>query len=97
MFCSLDALKKASKKKQTEQRSKQSRCYNKLVTLERDQADEILGLDRVFGGFNNTDFMSSFDITSCFQKINFQAFNLVILNFETLSCHLHSCMRYVSY
>ena len=26
--------------------------------------------------------ISSFAIISCFQKVNFQAFNLVILNFE---------------
>ena len=38
--------------------------------------------------------VSSFAITSCFQTFNFQGFNIVILN---LSCHLHSCMRYVSF
>ena len=30
---------------------------------------------------------------SCLQKVDFQEFNL----FKTLSCHVHSCMRDVSY
>ena len=34
--------------------------------------------------------MSSFAITSCFQKVNFQAFNLVILNFELPSTFLYA-------
>ena len=41
-------------------------------------------------------------ITGCFQKvnlfiekINFQRFNFQL--YEILSCHLHSCMRQVSY
>ena len=34
--------------------------------------------------------MSSFAITSCFQKVNFQAFNLVILNFELPSAFLYA-------
>ena len=33
--------------------------------------------------------MSSFAITSCFQKVNFQAFNLLILNFELPSAFLY--------
>ena len=33
--------------------------------------------------------MSSFAITSCFQKVNFQTFNLVILNFELPSAFLY--------
>ena len=35
--------------------------------------------------------MSPFDITSCFQKVNFQAFNnLVISNFELTSAFLYA-------
>ena len=34
--------------------------------------------------------ISSFAITSCFQKINFQGFNLVILNFELPSAFLYA-------
>ena len=34
--------------------------------------------------------MSSFAITSCFQKVNFQAFNLLILNFELPSAFLYA-------
>ena len=37
--------------------------------------------------------ISSFAIAVCFQKANFQGFDLVILNFELLS----ACMRYMSY
>ena len=33
--------------------------------------------------------ISSFAITSCFQKVNFQAFNLLILNFELPSAFLY--------
>ena len=66
-------------------------CYNKLVTVDRDQDDEILGLDLVFVGQNKTDFNFIFAITGCFQKVNFQGFNLVILNFEL---HLPSALLY---
>ena len=34
--------------------------------------------------------MSSFATTSCLQKVNFQAFNLVILNFELPSAFLYA-------
>ena len=34
--------------------------------------------------------MSSFAITGCFQKVNFQGFNLVILNFELPSAFLYA-------
>ena len=34
--------------------------------------------------------MSSFAITGCFQKVNFQEFNLVILNFELSSAVLYA-------
>ena len=34
--------------------------------------------------------VSSFAITVCFQKVNFQGFNLVILNFELPSAFLYA-------
>ena len=34
--------------------------------------------------------MPSFAITGCFQKVNFQEFNLVILNFELPSAFLYA-------
>ena len=34
--------------------------------------------------------MSSFAAISCFQEVNFQAFNLVILNFELPSAFLYA-------
>ena len=40
VICSLDALKKSKslqRRKKREQKRKQSRCYNKLVTIERGQ------------------------------------------------------------
>ena len=50
--CSLDALKKSSKKKEMRIKRKKSRCYNKLYTVERrqDQDDEMLGFGFVFVG-----------------------------------------------
>ena len=33
--------------------------------------------------------ISSFAITGCFQKVNFQGYNLVIINFELLSAFLY--------
>ena len=50
--------------------------YNKLVTLDRYQDDEIPGSDLAFVGQNNTDFNVIFCYDSCFQKVNFQEFNL---------------------
>ena len=34
--------------------------------------------------------ISSFAITGCFQKVNFQGFNLVVLNFELPSAFLYA-------
>ena len=34
--------------------------------------------------------ISSFAITGCFEKVNFQGFNLVILNFELPSAFLYA-------
>ena len=50
---SLAVLKKTSRKEETEIEKKQSKFYNKLLTVERrqevkDWIDEILGLDLVF-------------------------------------------------
>ena len=66
-----------------------------LVTLERNQDYEIIGFDLGFVGQSNTlifflTLISSFAITSCFQKVNFQGFNLVILNFELPSVFLYA-------
>ena len=45
--------------------------------------DEILGFDLVFAAENNTDFNVIFCYASCFQKVNFQEFNLcTYINFE---------------
>ena len=54
--CSLDALKKSSKRKEMRiKNGKISRYYSKLYTVERrresnSQDDEILGFSFVFGG-----------------------------------------------
>ena len=52
--------------------------------------DEILGLDLVFAGQNNTDFNVIFCYYQLFSKSTFQAFNLLILNFELPSAFLHA-------
>ena len=46
----------------------------------RSRYNEILGFDLEFSAR-----ITSFSITVCFEKVNFQGFNLVILSFE-LSC-----------
>ena len=43
-------MKKTSKKKETRINMEIVRCYNKLVTVEKDRNDEILGFDLVFVG-----------------------------------------------
>ena len=58
-------------------------CYNKFVTVDRDRDDEILGFD--------TDFNVLFCYASCFQKVNFQKFNLcAYINFELPSAFLYA-------
>ena len=48
LFCSLDALKKASKKKDKRIKMGIVKVLHKLATVERDRDDEILGFDLVF-------------------------------------------------
>ena len=50
VFCSLDTLKKPLKQNETSIEKEISRCYNKLVTVERDRDDEILDFDLRFIG-----------------------------------------------
>ena len=45
--------------------------YNKLVTVERDWDDEILGFDLAFVGQNNTDFNFIFCYYRLFSKSQF--------------------------
>ena len=86
LFSVLQMLRKIlRRRKKQEKRWKQSRYYNKLVTVERDQDDEILTFDLAFVAQNNT-----IAITACFQKVHFQGFNLVILKFELPSAFLYA-------
>ena len=71
VFCSLDTLKKPLKKKETNIEKEISRCYNKLVTVERDWYDEILDFDLRFVGYNNTDFNFIFCYYRIFSKSQF--------------------------
>ena len=55
------------------------------------RSDEILGFDLVFVGQNNTDFSVIFCCAGCFQKVNFQEFNLcTYINFELPSAFLYA-------
>ena len=78
--CSLDALKKSSKKKETRIKKE----IVKIVTTERVWDDEFLTLALDLMARITPPLISSLGITNCFQKVvfNFQGFNLVILNFE---------------
>ena len=67
VFPSLDALKTSSKKKET-------RAKKEIV--------EVLALTSDFLVRIVLTLISSFAITGCFQKVNFQGFNLVILNLK---------------
>ena len=87
VICSLNALEKLSEKKETKIKKEQLRCYIKLVTIERDQNDEILGFDLLFIGQNNTDFNSSSATIGYFQKVSFQGCNL---NFELPSAFMYA-------
>ena len=96
VICSLDALKKSLKKKETRKGNSPAVTTSYLpqkVKEDRklkDQNDEILGFDLVFVGQNNIDLDF---IVWQFSKIRFSG---ILLN-ETLSCYLHSCMRHVNY
>ena len=87
--CSLDALKKSSKKKET--RIKEE--IVKQVTAERDWDDEFLTLVLDLMARITPPLISFLGITDCFQKVifNFQGFNLAILNFE-LPCAFLSAL-----
>ena len=50
----------------------------------------FLALTSHFLGRMTLTLMSPFAVTSCFQKVNFQAFNVVILNFELPYAFLHA-------
>ena len=71
VFCSLDTFKKPLKKKETNIEKEISRCYNKLVIVERDWYDEILDFDLRFVGYNNTDFNFIFCYYRIFSKSQF--------------------------
>ena len=71
VICSLDVLKKSSKKKETRIKKEMSRCCNKLVTVERDRGDEILGFDLLFVGWSDTNFNFIFWYCWLFSKSQF--------------------------
>ena len=56
VFCSLDTLKKFAKKKETRIKKEIVECFNKLVNVERDQDDGIVGFDVGFVGYNKANF-----------------------------------------
>ena len=61
------------------------------ASYRRDRDDEIHGFDLVFVGQNNTDFNVIFCYAGCFQKVNFQEFNLcTYINFELSSAFFYA-------
>ena len=63
----------------------------KLVTVEKDRDDEILGFN--LGFVWPLTLISSFAITGYFQQVNFQGYNLVILNFELPSAFSYALCK----
>ena len=62
VFCSLDALKKSLRRKNKDKE------WNKLVTVERDWDNEMLGFDLGFIGYKNADFDFIFSYYRLFSK-----------------------------
>ena len=82
-FCSLEALKKSSKKKGT-------RIEKEIVdALQQASCRRIILASDLLAKITLTS-ISSFAITSSFQKVNFQGFNLVKLKFELPSAFLYA-------
>ena len=71
VFCSLDALKKASKKKEARIKMETVEVLQQTSYVERDGDDEILGFGFVFVGQNNTDFNIIFFYYWLFSKSHF--------------------------
>ena len=89
VFCSLDALKRSSKKKET-------RIKKEIFEVLQQARDDEIGMMKFLAVTSDLlaritlTLISSFAITGCFQKVNFQGFNLVILNFELPPAFLHA-------
>ena len=79
-FCSLDAVKKASKKKETRIKMEKVEVLQQASYRRQIGMMKFLALTSYLLARITLTLMSSFAITSCFQKVNFQAFNLLILN-----------------
>ena len=71
VFCSLDALNKASKKKEARIKMETVEVLQQTNHVERDRDDEILGFGFVFVGQNNTDFNVIFFYYWLFSKSHF--------------------------
>ena len=93
VFCSLDALKKTLKKKETRIKMEIVKVSQPLVTAERDRDMTFLALTSYLLVRITLNLISSFAMTGCFQKVNFQGFNLVILNFELPSAFFYALCK----
>ena len=91
MFCFLffRCLEKVFKKERNKNRDG-NRCYDKLVTVERDRMMKFLALISYLLARVTLTLISSFAITGCFQKAVFQGFDVVVLNFELPSVLLYT-------
>ena len=95
MFCFLffRCLEKVVKKERKKNRDG-NRCYDKLVTVERDRMMKVLALTSYLLARVTLTLLSSFAITDCFQKVVFQGFDVVVLNFELPSVLLYTLCEF---
>ena len=89
VFCSLDALKKASKKKETRIKMEIVKVLQQSSYCRKRSGWWNWALTSYLLARTTLTLMSSLAVTSCFQRVNFQECNLVILNFELPSAFLY--------
>ena len=89
-FCSLNALRKPSKKRNKNKEGNSSCVTTSQLRQNEIEMIKVLALISELLARITLTLISSFAITGCFQKVNFQGFNLVILNFELPSAFLYA-------
>ena len=86
-------MKKTLKKKERRIKMEIVKVSQPLVTAERDRDMTFLALTSYLLVRITLNLISSFAMTGCFQKVNFQGFNLVILNFELPSAFFYALCK----
>ena len=100
VICSLDALEKSSKKKETRIKKEiaevlqQPSYRKKRLANFKIRVMKFLALTLYLLARITLTLISSSAIIGCFQKLNFQGFNLVIWNFELPSEFLYALVSY---